>query len=154
MEKAANYLIKGNQLKREGKWEEAIISYRQAIEINPNSAWSHHNLGESLVKKGLLEEAIISYRRAIEIIPNSAWSYYELAEIFTTKGEFDAAIPNYRRACELDSNFQVFSDSFKKAIKQLGDKGQTFFEQAKIHFANRLWQETINLNNISFVILW
>ena len=148
-ETATTYLTKGEGLKRAGKLKEAIATYRQAIEINPHFSWSHHKLGEALAKIGLLDEAIVSFRKAIEINPKSAWSYYELGEVFATKGEFAAAIPNYRCACELEPDFEGFSRGLEKALgkcgdrPQLSDKGRGFFEEAKTHFANRLWQETI-----------
>lgn len=149
METAATYLTKGDRLKRAGKLKEAIASYRQATEINPHFSWSHHKLGEALAKRGLLDEAIAAYGLAIELNPKSAWSYYELGEVFATKGEFDAAVPNYRRACELEPNFEGFSRGLEKALEKSGDrpqipeKGRAFFEEAKTHFANRLWPETI-----------
>ncbi|NEP46075.1 MAG: tetratricopeptide repeat protein, partial [Okeania sp. SIO2H7] len=143
------YLIEGNKLKRQGKLEEAIASYKRAIEINPNSAWSYHNLGETLAKINRLDEAIISYRRAIEINPNSAWSYYELGEVLAAKGDFDAALINYRRAWELEPNFEGFTRGLENALEKLSDRrqnqesGPTFFKQAKSHFAKRFWSETV-----------
>ena len=147
-ETIGTYLIEGNKLKRQGKLEEAIISYKRAIEINPNSAWSYHNLGETLAKIDRLDEAITSYKRAIEINPNSAWSYYELGEVLAAKEDFDTAIINYHRACELEPNFGGFSQGLEKTLEKLGrnqnsENGETFLKEAKSHFANRLWQETV-----------
>ncbi len=69
-------LIQGNQLKREGKLEEAIAAYQRAIDSNPTFAWSHHNLGEVLAKLGRFDEAANAYRRAIELNRNLAWAHY------------------------------------------------------------------------------
>lgn len=118
-ETIGKYLIEGNKLKRQGKLEEAIVSYKRAIEMNPNSAWSYHNLGETFVKVNRLDEAIISYKRAIEINPNSAWSYYELGEVLAAKENFDSAITNYRRACALAPNFEEFSQRLYNALEKL-----------------------------------
>ncbi|NEQ74843.1 MAG: tetratricopeptide repeat protein [Okeania sp. SIO2C9] len=34
------YFLEANQLKRQGKLEQAIALYYQAIELNPNFSWS------------------------------------------------------------------------------------------------------------------
>ena len=59
---------KANQLKKEGKLDEAIAAYQQSIELNPNFSWSHHNLGEALAQIGEFEKAVNAYQEAIEAI--------------------------------------------------------------------------------------
>ena len=56
-------------LKNLGKLKEAEISYRKAIELNPNFAEAHSNLGNILKDLGKLKEAEISTRKAIELNP-------------------------------------------------------------------------------------
>ncbi|WP_180274562.1 tetratricopeptide repeat protein [Tychonema bourrellyi] len=65
-------LIRGNQLLRSGKLEEAVAAYQSAIAHNPSFHWSHYKLGEALEKLGRWEDAIANYKTAIKINPNSA----------------------------------------------------------------------------------
>jgi len=67
-----------NQLLREGKLEEAVIVYRQAIEQNPQFYGAYQNLGETLGKLGRLDEAVQVYRKAIELRPSAGWLHQEL----------------------------------------------------------------------------
>ena len=67
-------LTDANQLLRQGKFEEAIDTYKKAIHQNPQFAWSHHCLGEALAKVGRLEEATAAFRQAVTINPQSALS--------------------------------------------------------------------------------
>lgn len=60
---------KGNQLRREGKLEQAIACYQKAIEINPQLALSYFNLGQALVDQEKFDDAVQAYRKAIEINP-------------------------------------------------------------------------------------
>ncbi|NES87982.1 tetratricopeptide repeat protein [Okeania sp. SIO2B9] len=56
-----------NQLLREGKLDDAVAAYREAIALNPDFSHAHHNLGEALVKVGQIEEAIAAFGQAVAI---------------------------------------------------------------------------------------
>lgn len=58
-----NYLAIGNQLNKEGKLEEAIIEYRQGINLNPHNAAIYRELGNTLSKQRKIDEAISCYQR-------------------------------------------------------------------------------------------
>ena len=49
--------------------DDAIGHYRQAIEIKPDSALTHNNLGNILEAQGRIDEAVEHYRRALKIDP-------------------------------------------------------------------------------------
>ena len=55
-----------------GQLEEAIASFRKAIELRPDFAHAHVLLGSALREKGELDDAIAVYRRAIELQPDYA----------------------------------------------------------------------------------
>ena len=54
-----------------GQIDEAIAHYRKALEIKPDYADAHYNLGNALAGRGRFEEAIAHYRKALEIRPDS-----------------------------------------------------------------------------------
>ena len=56
---AGQLLKQANQLKRAGRLDEAIALYYQAIEINPNFAWTYYELGDALAKLGDLDNSVI-----------------------------------------------------------------------------------------------
>jgi tetratricopeptide (TPR) repeat protein len=60
---------RGNQFYNSGKFSEALTSYSRALEIDPEMAATHYNMGIALRKLGRFEEAIASYSRALEIDP-------------------------------------------------------------------------------------
>ena len=59
-------------MKDQGKLAEAVASYRRALELNPDFAEAHNNLGTTLKDQGKLAEAVASYRRALELNPDFA----------------------------------------------------------------------------------
>ncbi len=62
-----------------GKLQDAELSNRKAIEINPDFADAHSNLGIILRDLGKLKDAELSTRKAIEINRDLAVAYYSLS---------------------------------------------------------------------------
>ncbi len=62
-------LNRGADLRREGKLDEAIAAYREAIRLKPDFAYPYDNLGTALRAQGKLDEAIAAYREAIRLDP-------------------------------------------------------------------------------------
>jgi|GEM_PF-2679558 len=50
---------------RGGDWDGAIGSFQSALELNPQSFWSYHKLGESFLKLEQWQKAVITYEKAI-----------------------------------------------------------------------------------------
>ena len=55
------------------------MSYRKAIQIKPDYAEAHYNLGNLLSNFGKLEESELSYYKVIELNPNYTKAYYSLS---------------------------------------------------------------------------
>lgn len=131
------YLLKtGNELKREGRLEEAAATYRRCIEINPVSAWSYHNLGEVLSRLGDEEEAIAAYNKAIELNPDSAWSLNNIGDLFAGQSLLDKAIKFYRLAINKNPDYYEFYNNL----------GEAFFRKGLLDKAARFYQKAIELN--------
>ena len=57
-------------LRDQGRLDEAIAAYHRAIELKPDHAEAHSNLGIALEDQGRLDEAIAAYHRAIALKPD------------------------------------------------------------------------------------
>ena len=84
---------------------EAIACYRRALELKPDYAEAHNNLGTTLQAQGKLAEAIACYRRALELKPDYAEAHNNLGTALQAQGKLDEAIACYRRALELKPDF-------------------------------------------------
>ena len=100
--------------------EKATESYRRAIELDPDDAVAHVNLGLALGKQGKLDEAIESFRRAIELDSNDADAHYNLGVILADQGKLDEAIQSHRRAIELDPKEAKAHNSIGYALDEQG----------------------------------
>ncbi len=102
-QKAVTEFDKGNQLLQEGKLEDAIAAYCQAIELNPANSWFHHQLGEALAKLGRWDEAVTAFRCAIQIKPDFSWSYHHLGDALAQQQKCEESAVAFRKAIELNS---------------------------------------------------
>ena len=54
-----------------GLWNEAIMRWKQIIEVDPGNAQAHNNLGVAYESKGIFEAALAEYRTAVELDPDN-----------------------------------------------------------------------------------
>ena len=84
-------------LAQQGKLDEAIAAYRQAVGLTPDLAATYSNLGNALKDQGRLEEAIAAYRKAVSIKPDLAEAHSNLGNALREQGKLDEAVLAYRR---------------------------------------------------------
>jgi predicted O-linked N-acetylglucosamine transferase (SPINDLY family) len=84
---------------------EAAASYRCALELKPDYAEVHCNLGNALQDLGQLDEAVASYRRALVLKPDYAEANNNMGNALQGLGQLDGAVTSYRRALEIKPDF-------------------------------------------------
>ena len=92
-------------MKEQGKLDEAVACYRRALELKPDYAEAHNNLGNALKDQGKLDEAVACYRRALELKPDYAEAHNNLGIALKDQGKLDEAVACYRRALELKPDY-------------------------------------------------
>ena len=97
--------ILGSTLLFQGKFKEAIESYRQALRIKPDYGEVCYNIGNALKGNGHLQEAIKYYKQAITIMPNNANAYNNIGIILIDVGDTDKAITNFKQAIAINPDF-------------------------------------------------
>ena len=95
----------GNALKAQGKMEEAIVAYRDAIRIQPDAV-PHYNLGIALNSRGKPDEAIGEFRTAIRLRPAYTEAHYFLARTLVlspdrSRSDREKGLTHARKAVEL-----------------------------------------------------
>jgi tetratricopeptide (TPR) repeat protein len=89
-------------LQREGRLDEAIAHYREAIRLKPHLTKAHFNLAGAFLLQGDRDGAIAQYRRVLELDPEAPEAHHALGELLQERGEVTEAIAHYRRALALD----------------------------------------------------
>lgn len=88
----------GNTYLKADDLENAAISFRKAIALNPNFAAAQGNLGMLLMQKGDYNAAEQHLQTLLKLIPDDAAPYTILADLRILQGRTDEAIQLYRQA--------------------------------------------------------
>jgi len=86
------------QLTEAKKYAESIPEWEKALELNPDDAKAHVNLGMALVETGRIEEGVEHYRRANQLDPGSPDPYDQLGVVLARAGRYREAIPYFEQA--------------------------------------------------------
>lgn len=92
----------GAELLQQGRPEEAITEFQRAVEVDPEYAAAHLNLGYAYDRQGQIEEAVAEYRKAIELEPGNVFAHNNLGVLYNKKGLYDEAIAEFEKALRLD----------------------------------------------------
>jgi tetratricopeptide (TPR) repeat protein len=111
----------GIALSNQGKTDEAIVHYREAIELRPSYAEAHYNLGRLLARKGQLDDAVTHYEKALEINPADAEAQNNLGVTLFGSGRVDEAIAHYQEALKIRPDYAEASCNLASALLSKGD---------------------------------
>lgn len=81
-------------------WGQAVDLYGQALELEPNNAGLHNNLGVVLRRQGELSGAIEAYQRATELDPNLSAAYVNLGLALLLQQRWQEALTALQAAAE------------------------------------------------------
>jgi TolA-binding protein len=76
------YIILGNSLDKLGKTDDAISTFKKAVEALPENPLIHFNLAAMLSNTGAFDEARSHLKTAIQLDPNHASSHFALGQIY------------------------------------------------------------------------
>jgi tetratricopeptide (TPR) repeat protein len=88
----------GAALQTDGRLDEAIVQYRQAIADRPDYAPAYSNLASALRAAGRTDEARAMYERALALQPDFAAAHFNLANLLLAEGKTEAAAAHFERA--------------------------------------------------------
>jgi len=78
---ATQYLARGNQLFASGKYDDAIINYRNATKKDPKSGEAFYRLALALLRTNKVSDGYQSLLRAVDLSPDNIPAKVELANI-------------------------------------------------------------------------
>lgn len=78
---AVQYITRGNQLFSTGKYEDAVLNYRNAIKKDPKSGEAYYRLALALFRTNKVPDGYQSLIRAVDLSPDNIPAKVELANI-------------------------------------------------------------------------
>ncbi len=104
-----------------GRFEEAIVEGRRAVELDPLSIVINTDLGATFYYAHRYDESAAQIRKTLEIDPTSFYAHYNLGIALQGNGDLSGAIAEYEKAKQLSDN--TFVSTLCAAAKaQAGDK--------------------------------
>jgi protein O-mannosyl-transferase len=95
----------GLVLSKEGRLNEAISQYREALRLKPDDADAHYDLANALYRKGLWDEAISEYREDLKLSPDDPEGHNNLGAVLFRKGNVNEAINQFQEALRLKPDY-------------------------------------------------
>ncbi len=136
---------------KDGKFDQAITKYREALEISPGEPSCLVNLAVALRAAGRSDEAIECIEEAIERQPDNPDAHYNLGNAHRSAGRLEAAVTCYSRAIELKPDYMFAYSNLALALKDLKkfDEGVACLSNAL-----RLFPDEPKLYANLGVVLW
>jgi len=124
-ERGVDWYERGAELEEDSP-EEAMAAYRRALEIDPNLADAHVNLGRLLHEREATAEAERHYRLALAARPDDTTAAYNLGVVLQDLGRLREAADAYVAALELDRTLADAHYNLSGIYEQLGEPEAAF----------------------------
>jgi len=138
---------KGIDYYKDGNYEQAIPTLKEAIKKDPKSILARLYLAYCYYEQNLFDNAIPEYKKVIELDKNNFWSYACLGDIYMYKGDYQEAISYYIQArkvasddtkkgdtdfylgnCYLNSgNYKEAIQCYEKALVEIPEEPVTYY---------------------------
>lgn len=110
------------ELVGKGRLNEALAHYQVALQISPNVAEIHNNLGGLFFQTGHGDEALAQFQRTLELNPNYLIARYNLGIVLLQKNRPDEAADQFQEALRLKPDFTQARESLAKARELAAQK--------------------------------
>jgi Flp pilus assembly protein TadD len=91
-----DYYEEGMDLLSEGKYHEALTSFRLALKDSPGDTVVLQQIAIAYTRIGMIEEAVKTYRHVLQKEPNASGAHYGLAYLLLRSGDRDEARSHLR----------------------------------------------------------
>jgi len=91
----------GLAVEDQGRIDDAIKHYREAVRIQPRYWKAHNNLGSALKNQGHVNEAVEHYIKTLRLNPECVEAHHNLGAVLEDKGRLNDAIKHYQEALRI-----------------------------------------------------
>lgn len=120
MAEAEAHFNHANSLRQQGRLEESVSRYHEALRINPGHVLARHNLGNAQLALGRFCDAEASYRSVLEHNSNIPETHCNLGNALLAQRRPDEAVASYRHALQLNPRLAIAHSNLGDALRDLG----------------------------------
>ena len=114
----------GEDLFTKGDTEGALTAFTKVIDINPNFATAHNNLGVLYLQFGEAQKAVEHFVKAMEIDPNDRATIINCGDVFKSLGQVDSAKNLYSSYLQRNPDDEEMREMLSALEKGQEDKGR------------------------------
>jgi len=120
----------------QGKGQEAVEAYQQAITLDPYLPWIHNNLGVLLMYLDKAELAVEQFQAALDLNSESIETYRNLGNAYYALEQWEEASNAYQRALDLDSSL----------LDIKAERAGIILYESQLDEARQAWEEVLLVN--------
>ena len=113
---------RGEEFMSDGRFNDAMDQFQDAIDLNPSSSLASFRMGEALFELGNTTPALQNFRNVLngDLKPKwvEVWAYINLGKIYDSRGDHERAVVEYQKAVGTgDDSYGAQADA-QKYIQQ------------------------------------
>ena len=116
----SNYNV-GVMLFNNRQYDEAIVHFKKALELNPDLIHAYNYLGNAFQEKKQFDESITYYQKAIQVNPADPTAYINLGVAFHNTRENEKAVQYFKAALQINPNLYQAYDHMGLSLRLQGD---------------------------------
>ena len=93
---------RGAELLKQGKWQDALDDFNEAIRLRPDIAVGYRFRAYAYVEGGNIPRAIADFDEAIRLKPDDAQTYFDRAQNLFRQKMYEEALADCKRGLEID----------------------------------------------------
>ncbi|HRH40267.1 MAG TPA: TonB family protein [Pyrinomonadaceae bacterium] len=110
---------KGDSNFVKGEYDQAVINYSKAIELNPKEPSIYLSRGLIYYNRKFYDLAVADYGKVIEIDPKETMAYYYRGDSYEKLGDLQKANDDYKKVLDLDSSNDLVKTSLQRVEAEL-----------------------------------
>jgi len=117
----ASHNMRGETLRAQGRFSDAVLACRQALDLNPDYTPALINMAAALRQLGRLDEALACLDRVIEIEPESAEAHNNRGIVLRQRGDSREAVAAFTQALLFNPRLIQAHNSLANELRSLGE---------------------------------
>ncbi len=124
------YQTIGALARSQQQYDAAIAAFSQRVDLIPNDADAHHELGEMYFRQSRQSEALAEFTAAVMLNPTRADSHAAMGQVYLRGGNYADAVASARRTVALDSSHKEARYVLATSLVRMGnvDEGKRELE--------------------------